>query len=98
MNIEIEGKKENPLMERTEIEFRIDHQGTGTPTRDEIRTQLSGMLGAKADTVIIDNMHTEFGHQVTVAYAKVYDSIDSAKKFERDHLLARNKVGGEEKE
>lgn len=98
MNIEIEGKKENPLMERTEINFRIDHQGTGTPTRDEIRTLLAGMLGAKADTVIIDHMNTEFGHQMTVAYAKVYSSVDSAKKFEREYLLTRNKVGGGEKE
>jgi small subunit ribosomal protein S24e len=96
LNIEIEGKKENPLLERTEINLRIDHQGTGTPTRDEIRNQLAGMLGAKADAIVIDNMHTEFGHQLTVAYAKVYSSVDSAKKFEKDHLLTRNKIGGEE--
>jgi ribosomal protein S24E len=98
LKIEIEGKKENPLLERTEVNLRVEHEGTGTPTRDEIRNQLAGMMGAKEDTVIIDNMHTEFGHQLTVAYAKVYDSVDSAKKFEKEHLLTRNKVAVEKSE
>lgn len=99
MKIEIEGKKENPLLERTEINFRVEHGGTSTPTRDEIRTQLAGTLGVNKDVVILDRLKTEFGHQVSLGYAKVYDSIESAKKYERDHMLARNKVeGGDSKE
>jgi len=54
------------------------------------------MLEAKDGTVVIDKMDTEFGHQVTVVYAKVYDSVESAKRFERKHLLTRNRIGGEE--
>ncbi len=96
MKIEIEGKKENPLLERTEVSLRVEHEGIGTPTRDEIRTQVAGMLEAKDGTVVIDKMDTEFGHQVTVVYAKVYDSVESAKRFERKHLLTRNRIGGEE--
>lgn len=92
MRIEIEGKKENPLLERVEVNFRVEHDGASTPTRDEIGTQLAGALGVKRETVIVDSMDPQFGRQVTIGYAKVYDSIESAKKFESDYQLARNKV------
>lgn len=99
MKIEIEGKKENPLLERTEVNFSVEHEGASTPTRDEIRTQLAGTLGVKKDTVIIDRMNTEFGRHTTIGYAKVYNSVESAKKFEKEYLLARNKLeGGESQE
>ena len=99
MKIEIEGKKENPLLERTEVNFSVEHEGASTPIREEIRTQLAGKLGVNKDTIIIDRMNTEFGRQLTKGYAKVYDSVESAKKFEKEHLLARNKLeGGESQE
>lgn len=97
MKIEIEGKKENPLLERTEVSLSVEHEATGTPTRDELRKQLAGMLGAEEDTVVIDIIKTEFGHQMSKVYAKVYDSFDSAKRFEKEYMLARNRVA-EEKE
>ena len=80
----------------TEVNFSIEHEGASTPTRDEIRTELAGTLKVKKETVIIDRMNTEFGRQVTIGYAKVYDSVESAKKFEKEYLLTRNKIESEE--
>ncbi|MCK7579518.1 MAG: hypothetical protein MZV65_29955 [Chromatiales bacterium] len=35
-------------------------------------------------------METEFGMGVSTGYAKVYGSAESAKKFEKNYLQARN--------
>ena len=95
MNIEIEGKKENPLLERIEVRFSVQHDGEGTPTRDDLKAQLAGVLGADQKTVIIDNVKTEFGHQKSVGYAKVYRSVESVKRLEKEYLITRNKLDTE---
>lgn len=90
MKVEIEGKKDNLLLERLEVNFRVDHEGGATPTREEVRDQLAKALKVEKSTIIVDEIRTEFGKQMSSGYAKVYKSVESAKKLERDHLLVRN--------
>ncbi len=96
MEIEIISKKENPLLERTEIHFEVEHPGEKTPTRDAVRAQLSEMLKAPKDAVILNELKSEFGRVVSKGYAKVYKDGDSAKKIERKHILVRNKLAKKE--
>jgi small subunit ribosomal protein S24e len=90
LKVEIEGKKDNLLLERLEVNFRVDHEGGATPTREEVRDQLAKALKVEKSTIIVDEIRTEFGKQMSSGYAKVYKSVESAKKLERDHLLVRN--------
>jgi len=90
LKLEIEGKKDNLLLERLEVNFRVDHEGGATPTREEVRDQLAKALKVEKSTIIVDEIRTEFGKQMSSGYAKVYKSVESAKKLERDHLLVRN--------
>jgi len=90
LKVEIEGKKDNLLLERLEVNFRVDHEGGATPTREEVRDQLAKALKVEKSTIIVDEIRTEFGKQISSGYAKVYRSVESAKKLERDHLLVRN--------
>ena len=94
MKVEIEGKKDNLLLERLEVNFRVDHEGGATPTREEVRDQLAKALKVEKSTIIVDEIRTEFGKQISSGYAKVYRSVESAKKLERDHLLVRNALKG----
>lgn len=92
MEIEIVSKKENELLERTEVTFKASHPKEGTPQRDAVREKLSSILKAPKERVIIDAMDSEFGKMETVGYAKVYKTKEAAMKFEREYVLVRNKL------
>jgi small subunit ribosomal protein S24e len=92
MEIEILDKKENELLDRTEVRFKASHAKEGTPQREAIREKLAGMLKAAKERVIVDAMESEFGKMETVGYAKVYKTKEAAMKFEREHVLVRNKL------
>lgn len=92
MEIEIVEKKENKLLERIEVTFKASHADEGTPQREAVREKLSSLLKAPKERVIVDSMDSEFGRMETVGYAKVYATKDAAMKYEREHILVRNKL------
>lgn len=92
MEIEIVEKKENELLERLEVTFKASHADEGTPQREAVREKLSAMLKAPKESVIVDSMTSEFGRMETIGYAKVYKSKAAALKYEREHVLVRNKL------
>lgn len=92
MKVEIVSKKENPLLERTEVSFTAEHAGKSTPTRDEVRSAIASDLSVQKERVIIDNMETEYGKGKSNGYAKVYVTPEAAMKGEKRHLLVRNKL------
>ena len=92
MEIEIVSKKENELLDRTEITFKAMHAKEGTPQREVVREKLASMMKATKERVIVDSMNSAFGKMETVGYAKVYKTKDAAMKFEREYVLIRNKL------
>lgn len=97
MEIEIESKKNNPLLNRTEVYFTINHEGQGTPNREIVRSELADKLNTKRENIIVSSINSSFGINKTTGYAKVYSSLKDTKGLERDHILKRNKIGGEKK-
>jgi len=97
MEIEIESKRNNPLLNRTEIYFTIKHEGEKTPNREIIRSELAEKLNVKKESVIVNNIQSSFGNQVISCYAKVYTSLSKSKEIEKDHILKRNGIGEPEK-
>lgn len=92
MEIEIVTKKENELLDRTEVKFKASHPKEGTPQREAVREKLATMLKASKERVIVDSMDSEFGMMQTVGYAKVYKTKEAAMKYERMYVLVRNKL------
>jgi len=90
MEIEIQSKTDNLFLARTEVHFIIHHEGEGTPKRDLIRNELAEKLNAKKEAVMIDHMHSHFGARKTIGYAKIYKTVEDAKKIEGDPILKRN--------
>lgn len=90
MEISILEDRPNPLMKRHEVRFEIAHPTAATPTRDAVRGELSKLVKAPKDRVIIESMHARFGTAVTRGEAAVYDSTDAAKATAREHILVRN--------
>jgi len=90
LKVQIESKKENALLQRTEISFSAEHGAEPTPTRDAVRTAIAGAVGAPKEMVVVDSMETEYGKGVSVGYAKVYESDEALKKTESRHMLVRH--------
>jgi small subunit ribosomal protein S24e len=97
MEIEIIEKKNNPLFNRTEVYFTINHEGEGTPNREIIRTEIADKLNVKKENIIINNIHSSFGVQISKGYAKIYTNPKKAESLEQKYILKRNKTGEKEK-
>jgi small subunit ribosomal protein S24e len=92
MQLEVLGRKENPLLKRTEVRFKAIHKAEPTPTRDVLRAFLAKELKATKDIVVIDSQASTFGRYETLGYAKVYKSKEEALAVERKHILIRNQL------
>lgn len=92
MDILVVSKKDNVLLGRTEVRFRIAHVKEKSPDRDSVREKLAAILNEKKDNVIIDSMRAQFGKPECTGYAKVYKTKESAMKVERDRTLVRNRL------
>ncbi len=92
MDVLVVSRRENPLLERTEVRFRVVHQGERTPEREAVRERLAALLNERKELVIIDHMRSEFGKHEALGYAKVYKSRERAMRVERDRTLVRNRL------
>jgi len=98
MEIEIEEKRVNPLLYRKEVRFVVIHDGEGTPSRAIVKEELAKKLKEKKENMIIDYIRSHFGSQRSIGYAKVYKSLDDAKKIEPKYIIKRNLEEKEKKE
>ncbi|HDD66316.1 MAG TPA: 30S ribosomal protein S24e [Nitrososphaeria archaeon] len=95
MKIEIAQDKANPLLNRRELDVVISYE-SGTPKREEVREELSKMLGAEKERIIIEKMESIFGSNKARAHVHVYDTAEHAKRYERRHILRRHGMLEEE--
>jgi len=90
VEIRILEDRANPLMKRHELRFEVAHATASTPSRDAVRGELSKLVNAPKDRVIIERMHARYGTAVTRGDAVVYESAEAAKAIVRSHILVRN--------
>lgn len=90
MEIRILEDRANPLMKRHELRFEVAHATSATPSRDAVRGELSKLVNAPKDRVIIERMNARYGTAVTRGDAVVYETAEAAKSTEREHILVRN--------
>jgi small subunit ribosomal protein S24e len=90
VEISIIEDRPNPLLKRHEYRFEVAHATAATPSRDSVRGELSKLVKAPKDRIIIERMGARFGTATTRGDALVYDTADAAKSITRDHILVRN--------
>ena len=89
MELAVTQRRENALLDRTEVHFTLSHPEAGTPTRAEIKKTLAGALNVQG-VLILDWARSEFGRTTTRGYAKVYKSKERAIALETPPILIRN--------
>jgi small subunit ribosomal protein S24e len=89
LDIQIIEEKNNPLLNRREVVFKVIHDAA-SPSRKSIVDRIAATMNSKEGLVIVDNLKTEFGKRETIGYAKIYETEERAKQVERPHIIERN--------
>jgi small subunit ribosomal protein S24e len=98
MEINVNEKIENPLLNRTEIRFDCTYQGDATPKVLDVKNRLVATLNVDKNLLVVHNLKPSYGEGKALGYAKLYDSEENLNKIERDHVVAKNKEAAKEDE
>lgn len=89
MDIQVIEEKNNPILNRREIVFKVIHDES-TPSRKSVVERLAATMNSKVGLVYVDGLKTEFGKRETRGYAKIYETTERATQVEREHIIERN--------
>jgi len=84
METTITSVRENPLLDRREVELEVDHEGESTPAEEDIKERLAAENNLDLEKVEVDSIYTGYGSNKSRASLKVYE------EFEYDEELERN--------
>lgn len=89
MELELVRKRENPLLNREELVFRVKFKG-GTPSRKELRELIARHIGKAPSNVFIRKIATEYGKEEATVVVMAYNSRAMALMIEPAHIVRRN--------
>jgi ribosomal protein S24E len=98
MQIKIQEKVENKLLNRQDITFLVDHAGAPTPPRLEVRAKLAAVLNCKEDQVYVVAIAGVFGSSTSKGEARLYPSSEIALAREQKHIVKRHRTKEQRKE
>jgi small subunit ribosomal protein S24e len=91
MQVKIISKKENPLLKRKEVQFKIEHGPNGkTPARLDVKRSVAAELQVKDQLVFVKRMKTLTGTTTAIGFANAYETEEQAKIIEPDYIIKRN--------
>jgi small subunit ribosomal protein S24e len=89
--INIIESKHNPLVNRREVHFTVEHPTSGTPNRIELKKKIAALeVAADENLVFIKNIKTSYGNRYVDCKANIYDDKETAYKFEPKYMIIRN--------
>jgi small subunit ribosomal protein S24e len=90
MEITVNEKIENPLLNRTEIRFECNYQGEATPKVLDVKNKLVAILNVDKNLLVVHNLKPSYGEGKAHGYAKLYDTEENLAKIEREHVVIKN--------
>ncbi len=84
METTITSVRENPLLDRREVEIEVDHEGEATPGEEDIKERLAAENNLNLEKIEVDSVYTGYGSNKSRVSLKVYE------EFEYDEELERN--------
>merc|ERR1719231_2171245 len=84
----------NPLLNRKQMVVEVHHPGRANVSKADLREKIAKLYKVKDENqVVLAGFRTAFGGGKSTGFARVYNSIDDAKKFEgKKYLLVRQGV------
>ena len=91
MEVKIVSAKENPLLKRKEVNFKIEHgPQEKTPPRLEVKKAIAAELKISEELVFVEKMRTMTGTSTAVGVANAYETAEQAKLTEPEYIIKRN--------
>ncbi len=91
MEVRIVSTKENPLLKRKEVDFRVEHGPKGkTPSRLDVKKAIAAELKINDEMVFIKKMRTMTGTNSATGIANVYETKEQAIFIEPEYIRKRN--------
>jgi len=91
MKVEILKDQENPLLNRREVEAKVEHPGARTPNRLELLPVLAKTLKADEKLIIIDKIITLTGTNTSRVKIQVYKKLEDIPKQKLEKMERRIK-------
>ncbi|MFX1317050.1 MAG: 30S ribosomal protein S24e [Promethearchaeota archaeon] len=89
-NIEILEERKNPLIDRLEIKFRVDHFAAGSPNRLEVKKKIAAMKNSNEKLTVIKKLKSHFGASYSIGMVNIYENSKELQYFEPFHIQVRN--------
>jgi small subunit ribosomal protein S24e len=86
MQLEITKEKETPLLSRKRITADVTFEGK-TPSRVDLRNQLSQSIKAPAENIVIRHIYTKFGEQRAKVIAHLYSDVATMVRLESQKVV-----------
>jgi len=91
MKVKIVSAKENPLLKRKEVNFKVEQDTREkTPTRVEVKKALAAELKTSEELVFVEKMQTLTGTNVAAGAANAYETMEQARRIEPEYIVKRN--------
>lgn len=91
MDFKLVEKKENALLERTEVDADVSFSDATPPTQ-KMRELVVQKLGCNPDLMVISSTRPRFGQKAVSLRVHVYKSPEQMKRVEEEHILKRNSL------
>jgi len=86
MEAQITSVKENPLLDRREVEVEVKHEQEATPSKDDVADRVAAENGLNTDEIDVDHVYTGYGKQVSKALLKVYQEFEYDEELQEDTI------------
>ncbi len=86
MEVEITTVKENPLMDRREVEATVNHENEATPSQEDVQSRLAADRGLDKDNVHVKHVYTGYGRQTSKAIIQVTEEFEYDENLEEDTI------------
>ncbi|AOV95310.1 hypothetical protein AQV86_05330 [Nanohaloarchaea archaeon SG9] len=90
MEAKITAVKENPLLDRREVEVEVKHEQEATPSKEGVADRVAAENGLNTDEIDVEHVYTGYGRQESKAFLKVHQ------QFEYDEELQEETIEEEE--
>lgn len=84
MEATITSVRENPLLDRREVEVEVNHEGEPTPSQEDIKNRIAAENDIDTDKVEVEHVYTGYGKNTSRGILKIHE------EFEYDEELEQN--------
>jgi len=86
MEAKITAVKENPLLDRREIEVEVKHEQEATPSKEDVADRVAAENGLNTDEIDVEHVYTGYGRQESKAFLKVHQQFEYDEELQEETI------------